>query len=51
MDDPEVVAKKAAAESWCEHASRHGGKPWVYKVIPHDRIAANRDIKGPLKVT
>jgi len=48
MDDPEVLAKKEAAETWCRHASahnaKHGGKPWVYRVIPHDVIAENMSI-------
>ncbi len=46
----DVVAKKAAAELWCERASAHaatcGGKPWRYSLIPHDRIAENMSIAG-----
>lgn len=45
MDDPEVLAKKEAAEKWCKNASdytvNHGGKPWLYALIPHDFIAEN----------
>lgn len=45
VGDPEVLAKKAAAELWCErateHATAHGGKPWRYVLIPHDAIAEN----------
>jgi type III restriction enzyme len=50
MDDPEVLAKKAAAVKWCQQASdymqQHGGKPWVYVLIPHDAIAENMTLKG-----
>lgn len=45
MEDVEVLAKKDAAVIWChhasEHAAKHGGKPWVYALIPHDTIVEN----------
>ncbi len=48
MDDPLVLAKRAAAVEWCNHASDHaatsGGKPWQYALIPHDAIHENWDI-------
>jgi type III restriction enzyme len=50
LQDPDVVAKKEAAEKWCKNASdyaaKHNGKPWVYALIPHDVIAENMSIKG-----
>ncbi len=50
MNDPEVVAKRAAAERWCELASEHaktcGGKPWQYALIPHDVIQENMTLEG-----
>jgi len=50
MTDPEVLAKKEAAEKWCknasDHTANHGGKPWVYVLISHDRIAENMSIEG-----
>ncbi|MGE0752434.1 MAG: DEAD/DEAH box helicase [Variibacter sp.] len=50
MRDTEVLAKKKAAETWCEHASahtaRHGGKPWHYVLIPHTRIVENTTLAG-----
>ena len=50
MKDPEVLAKKEAAEKWCGHASdyaaKHGGKPWIYGLIPHDSISENMTIQG-----
>lgn len=50
MDDPEVLAKRDAATTWCRHASDHaaatGGKPWRYVLIPHDAIAENMTITG-----
>jgi type III restriction enzyme len=51
--DAEVQEKKKAAEQWCEHASRHalahGGKPWAYFVIPHDRIGSNMSLTNLLR--
>ena len=45
MEDPEVLAKRAAAVTWCQlatdHAATHDGKPWTYALIPHDAIAEN----------
>jgi type III restriction enzyme len=50
LEDPDVVAKKEAAEKWCERASahnaKHGGKPWEYALLPHDKIAQNMTIEG-----
>lgn len=49
MNDPDVVAKKEAAEQWCLNASnytaKHGGKPWIYRLIPHDTISENMSIE------
>jgi type III restriction enzyme len=50
LEDPVVVAKKDAAERWCERASdhnaKHGGKLWEYALISHDKIAQNMTIEG-----
>jgi type III restriction enzyme len=50
MADAVVLAKKAAALSWCAnatvHALAHGGKPWHYLLIPHDAIAENMTLSG-----
>ena len=50
MKDPEVVAKRTAAERWCELASgdanTYGGKPWQYALIPHDAIQENMTLEG-----
>ena len=50
MDDADVQAKKEAAVTWCEYATKHsienGGKPWSYLLIPHDAIAENMTLKG-----
>ena len=49
LEDPIVVAKKEAAEKWCERASahnaKHAGKPWKYALIAHDTIAENMTIE------
>ena len=46
LEDEIVKAKAEAAKVWCERAStfelEHGGKPWVYVLIPHDVISENR---------
>ncbi len=48
MGDPEVLAKKEAAEKWCknatDYAAKHEGKPWHYRLIPHDTISENMSI-------
>ena len=45
MDDPEVLAKRDAAVTWCEratiHAATYKGKAWKYLLVPHDAIADN----------
>ncbi|MBI4325426.1 MAG: type III restriction endonuclease subunit R, partial [Chloroflexi bacterium] len=50
MQNPEVLAKKAAALEWCNHATaharQHGGKQWRYLLIPHDAIAGNMTVDG-----
>lgn len=46
----EVQLKGKAASKWCEHASAHaalhGGKPWMYLLIPQSEITANRTLSG-----
>ncbi|WP_346014665.1 DEAD/DEAH box helicase [Thiocystis violacea] len=48
MNDADVMAKKDAAEEWCENATsynlKHGGKPWIYRLIPHDTISENMSV-------
>ncbi len=48
LETTEVAAKRAAAEDWCRHASKHaatyGGKPWKYALIPHDVVDENMDL-------
>jgi type III restriction enzyme len=50
MTDPEVLAKRDVAMTWCKHASDHAvtyeGKPWKYVLIPHDAIVENMTIDG-----
>jgi type III restriction enzyme len=50
LEDPIVVAKKEAAEKWCERASdhnaKHGGKAWEYALISHDKISLNMTLGG-----
>lgn len=48
MEDPAVLAKRAAAVEWCAAATAHsgtsGGKPWVYALVPHDAISENQTL-------
>lgn len=50
MTDPEVLAKRDVAVTWCKHASDHAvtydGKRWKYILIPHDAIVENMTIDG-----
>jgi type III restriction enzyme len=50
MKDPDVLAKRDVAMTWCkqasEHARGHGGKPWTYILVPHDAIAENMTLEG-----
>lgn len=44
--DETVRDKALAGIRWCEAASGiKGGKPWQYKLIPEDAVAANTDFK------
>lgn len=49
ISDPDVLAKKAAAEKYCDYASKftkeHGGKEWKYLLIPHDQIERTSSFK------
>jgi len=50
LEDSAVLAKREVAVSWCAnasaHARSHGGKPWMYLLIPHDAIAENMTLNG-----
>lgn len=50
LNSDEVLAKRDAAVTWCQHASQHarenGRKPWHYALIPHDAIAENMTLAG-----
>jgi type III restriction enzyme len=50
MSDKDVQAKARAAAQWCHHATAHetahGGKPWVYLLIPHDAINDSATLKS-----
>ncbi|EIW88922.1 putative type III restriction enzyme [Alishewanella agri BL06] len=50
LSDTVVLAKAETAKKWCNNASeylgKHGGKPWLYWLIPHDEVLENRDLQG-----
>ncbi len=45
-----VLAKQAAGRRWCElateHARTHGGKPWRYALISHERVQENMSLEA-----
>ncbi|MBL4702133.1 MAG: DEAD/DEAH box helicase family protein, partial [Phycisphaeraceae bacterium] len=50
MEDKIVLAKAAAAVTWCKNATQHAtennGKPWRYLLIPHDKITSQMTLEG-----
>ncbi len=50
VDDTDVQAKARAAAEWCTHASahasEHGGKPWVYLLVPDAAVLHTTTIEG-----
>lgn len=42
VNDPDVLAKAAAATEFCRRATeftvQNGGKPWKYVIIPHTLV-------------
>jgi type III restriction enzyme len=50
VNDPNVQAKKGAAVTWCENATKHelinGGKAWAYVLVPHTAILPSATLKG-----
>jgi type III restriction enzyme len=50
LDSPDVQDKARAAQEYCKHASRftaqHGGKNWVYVLIPHGVVQVNMGLAG-----
>lgn len=52
MEDKTVLDKARAVRDWCqyatEHEMKHGGKPWVYLLIPHTDVDENMTL-GALK--
>ena len=50
VDVAEIQAKSQAAVKYCnyatEYTAEHGGKPWKYVLIPHDKVAKNSSFKG-----
>ena len=53
INDANVQAKKQAAVTWCENASKHelsnGGKTWIYVLIPHTAILPSATLSGLVK--
>ncbi len=46
MDDETVQLKAKAAVVWCKHATAHGGKPWKYLLVPHDKVDETKTLAG-----
>lgn len=49
VQDVVVRSKQEAAVEWCQRASEcaleSGGKPWLYLLIPHDRVLPHYDLR------
>jgi hypothetical protein len=46
LKDEDVLAKARAAEDWCSAMSKATGKPWEYKLIPHDVVNPKNSFLG-----
>jgi type III restriction enzyme len=50
LSSPLVLAKKEAAQKWCELATVYNnklsGKPWKYLLIAHDEVKENRELQS-----
>ena len=44
--DEDAQTKARAAEAWCYAMSKATGKPWEYKLIPHDAILPTKSFRG-----
>ena len=46
LKDEDVLAKARAAKDWCSTMSKATGKPWEYKLIPHDGVNQKNSFLG-----
>ncbi|MFJ5717287.1 DEAD/DEAH box helicase family protein [Neobacillus sp. NPDC093127] len=50
IEDKVVQDKARAVQNWCRHATehelQHGGKEWIYLLIPHNDVNENMSIEG-----
>lgn len=50
IEDKVVQDKARAVQNWCRHATehelQHGGKEWIYLLIPHNDVNENMTIEG-----
>lgn len=46
LDAPDVQAKAQAGALWCARATQVADKPWVYLLVPHDRITDASTLAG-----
>jgi type III restriction enzyme len=46
MTDEVVRAKAEATRLWCEQATKLGGKPWQYLLIPHTAVDESKTLAG-----
>lgn len=50
INNPNVIAKKGAAVTWCQNATEHelknGGKAWAYVLVPHTAILPSTTLSG-----
>ena len=48
LKDEDVLAKARAAEAWCSVMGKATGKPWEYKLIPHDAVNPKNSFVGTI---
>jgi hypothetical protein len=46
VTDSRVQRKASAARDWCRVAATVSGRPWMYKLIPHDDLLATDSFTG-----
>ncbi len=55
IDNKDVQDKAKAARRYCDiagdHATRHGGKPWRYIIIPHTAVDRLSDFKNVINTS
>ena len=46
IESQDVKEKARAAVHWCQYATQSGGKPWIYLLIPDNKIDESKTFPG-----